>query len=263
MILIDLDTMRADRLGCYGYDSRPTCGRLDSLVKERGFHLFKNAFSSASWTTPATAKFLASRNIDFDTQEQGIPRGYRLFAEMLRTHGYYCAAFTGGGYLRTPGFEQGFHEYRWSRESGKAEDTFVPAASWLESAPIQPFFLFLHTYESHMPYTRDVLCKGLPSGRLGDLTQGEPLIPRASTVCSELTPAESLYMQAAYDGGVRVSCDATADFLLLLDEYDLWKDTVVVILSDHGEEFWDHFPIIRRAWPFAVFGAASGPVHDL
>jgi arylsulfatase A-like enzyme len=241
VILVDLDTMRADRLGCYGYVKRPTSARLDSLFAAKGFALFANAHSSSPWTLPATAKFFASRYLDFDLPG-GIPRSYTMLAEVLRNRGYYCIAYTGGAHLRATGLEQGFHEYHWSQDWGKVEDSFPPSETWLQQQRREPFFLFLHTYEPHTPYTRDIFCRGLPSGRLGNLSHGEPLMPPGITICSRLSEAESLYVQAAYDGGVRVACDAVADLFLRLDELELWERTVVVILSDHGEEFWEHFP---------------------
>ncbi len=245
VILIDLDTMRADRLGCYGYATRPTSSRMDSLLERRGFVLFENAHTSSPWTLPATAKFFTSRYLDFETPG-GIPRNYTMLAEVLRRHGYYCLAFTGGAHLRATGLEQGFHEYHWSQDWGKVEDSFPQSKRWLSMRRREPFFLFIHTYEPHTPYTRDLFCQGFPSGRLGNLSRGEPLFPRGLTTCGALTASESLYVQAAYDGGIRVACDAVADLLERLDKLELWDRTVVVVLSDHGEEFWEHFPLFAE-----------------
>lgn len=243
LIVIDLDTMRADRLGCYGYTERPTTTRLDSLLDAYGFYIFNTAYSPSPWTLPATAKMLTSRYIDID-EMASVPRRYATLAEILRNHGYYCIAYTGGVVLRFNGFEQGFHEYHWTKEVGKIEDTFPPAHEWLINNRIEPFVLFLHTYETHTPYTRDTFCRDLPNGRLGNLTSGEMIIsdPPRNWRCNELTAAESLYMQAAYDGGVRYACDGVTDFVLRLDREGLLNNTVIFIVSDHGEELWDHFP---------------------
>lgn len=239
VILIDLDTMRADRLNCYGYEERTTSERLDVFLRDKGFSIFRNAFSPASWTLPATAKFLCSRYLGFG-QGSTVDQGYATMAEVLRDSGYYCVGFTGGGYLRIPGFEQGFHEYYWTEEYGKVEDTFPPAMVWVREQSIAPFFLFLHTYEPHTPFTRDAFCGGLPRGRLGDISKGEKLFPDEFTITTEVTAEESLFIQAAYDGGVKKACDATAELFSLMDSLALWDNTIVAILSDHGEEFWDH-----------------------
>lgn len=245
LVLIVLDTMRADRLGCHGYTVRPTSGALDSLLNARGFALFHAAFSGGPNTLSATPKFFASRYLNIHHPES-VPRGNLMLAEMLRSNGYYCAAFTGGGVLQCPGFEQGFHEFHTTRGAGKIEEVFPPAHLWLEANATRPFFLFVHTYETHTPYTRDLFCRHLSNGRLGDISKGEPLMSGTAGARDvagdfmELSFEESLYVEAAYDGGVRVATDATVEFLTALDRLDLWDDTVVVILSDHGEEFWEH-----------------------
>jgi arylsulfatase A-like enzyme len=157
--------------------------------------------------------------------------------------------------LRLPGFEQGFHEYHWPEaEYGKVEDSFPDATSWLNQTTIRPFFLFIHTYESHRPYTRDTFCKDLPSGRLGNLSAGEPLLPKGITSCTELTRQESLYVEAAYDGGVKKACDATAALLLHLESLGLTEKTVVIVWSDHGEEFWDHSNVFAEHSSVSLYG---------
>ncbi len=102
--------------------------------------------------------------------------------------------------------------------------------------------MFLHTYEPHVPYTRDIFFEDLPHLSLEKPSlRAKLLLSDAQHIYdSNLTKVESLYVQAAYDGGIRTACDATVDFLLLLEELNLWRDTVVIILSDHGEEFWEH-----------------------
>lgn len=228
-------------MGTYGYGARPTTVCLDAMLGKRGYSLFEHAYSPAPSTLPATAKFLAGRYHDIH-RNGGVPRGYTLIQECLRDAGYYCAAFTGGGQLRSLGFEQGFHEFHWSEGVGKIEDSFSPAVEWLEANAGELFFLFLHTYETHMPYTRGEFCVGLPRGRLGDIIAGELLLPDEKGIRTNtpLTEPEKRYVSAAYDGGVKKATEGVADLLHELDRLELTDSTVVVILSDHGEEFWDH-----------------------
>jgi len=241
LLIIDLDTLRADRMGVYGYSKRPTTDSLDAELTQRGFFLFDNAYSPAPSTLPATAKFLSGRYHDIQ-QKKIVPRGYTFIQEYLRKAGYYCVAFTGGGQLRHQGFEQGFHEYFWSNKTGKIEDSFPQAIAWLQSNSHEQFFLFLHTYETHAPYTRDFFCRDLPTGRLGNLSAGELLIPRGSRIRTNtpLSKLEMRYVDAAYDSCVKKATDEVVALLHELDRLRLSDNTVVVILSDHGEEFWDH-----------------------
>lgn len=240
LILIDLDTARADRFGCYGYTERPTSARLDSFVEEKGFAVFGSAYSSAPYTVPATARFLTSRYHGASHDVASLDGNPPMLAEIMRDNGYYCAAFTGGGCLRTPGFDRGFHEFHWDGDLGKVDLTFPDAQDWLHITE-EPFFLFLHTFEPHMPYTRTHFVEGLPRGRLLDPSTHGTFLPRDINLESDLSRAESLYVQALYDGGIREASDAVADVFSLMDSLGLWSRTAVVILSDHGEEFWEHF----------------------
>lgn len=238
LVLVSLDTLRADRLDCYGYTARPTSERLEKTMADWGFAVFRRAFSASPWTIPGTAKFMASRYLDFHKVRR-VPDGATMLAEVLRDNGYYCAAFTGGGMVAVRGMDQGFHEYHWSTGFGKVEGSFPQAGQWLDRWDGGPFFLFVHTYETHRPYTRATFCRGLPRGRLGDLAAGERLTNAAANTTARLTAEERAYVQAAYDGGVHRACEATADLLEVLERTGRRRDTVVVILSDHGEELWD------------------------
>lgn len=238
LVLVSLDTLRADRLSCYGYTVRPASERLERTMARWGFAVFRRAYSASPWTIPGTAKFMASRYLDFHV-ERRVPDRNTMLAEVLRDSGYYCAAFTGGGMVAVRGMDQGFHEYHWSSGFGKVEGSFPQAAQWLEQWEGGPFFLFVHTYETHRPYTRDTYCRGLPRGRLGDLSAGERLTTAEANIAARFTAEEQAYVQAAYDGGVLRACDATADLLETLERTGRRRDTVVVILSDHGEELWD------------------------
>jgi len=243
LVLVVLDTLRADRLGCYGYTERPTSERLDRTLEEWGSALFSQAHSASPWTIPSTAKFMSSRFLDFHGVRR-IPESTTMLAEFLRAEGYYCAAFTGGGMVAVPGMEQGFHEYRWSSGFGKVEGSFPQAGQWLRQWDGGPFFLFVHTYETHRPYIRDTFCRDLPRGRLGDLSAGEPLFNREVNTVTPFTAEEQAYVQAAYDGGVFHACEATADLMDILDQTGKRRNTVLVILSDHGEELWDRHPLV-------------------
>jgi len=247
VILIMLDTLRADTLGCYGY-RRPTSPNIDRLAADPNSILFTRAFSSSPWTLPSHANMFTSKylgmNSDYDLGR--LFRKELTLAEVLRDAGYNTVAITGGAYVSYKlGFDQGFDLY-WETpelELGKIEEIYQKTIEWLERKRTHKFFLFFHTYETHTPYIRDTFAKELPRGRIprkfatrfaiGDL--------RITNIVSTATPQEKDYVRALYDGGV-MEADKYLGFLFdKLKEKGLWDNTIIIITSDHGEEFWEHF----------------------
>ena len=178
LLLVVLDTLRADGLSVYG-NRRATSPGLDRLA-ERGV-VFEQAVSHAPWTLPAFVGLLS-----------GSYPSPRVFAEKrlqvalveaLRDAGYATAAFTEGGFASSLfGFGRGFDTY-WEQEGkvalAKAGEVLEPqhqggvaktvdaALSWLRQNGGRRFFLMLHTYEIHYPYTYDGYAQTLSPGRLG------------------------------------------------------------------------------------------------
>jgi hypothetical protein len=127
VVLVSIDTLRADRLGCYGYNRRPTSPVIDSLAEESV--LFENYIASAPWTTPShlslfTSLYPSSHGVMtsftemWDGLEFGgtsyhkLPGSRVTLAEALAEKGFATAAFTGGGPMDPAiGFDQGFEVY--------------------------------------------------------------------------------------------------------------------------------------------------------
>jgi arylsulfatase A-like enzyme len=142
VILISLDTLRADHLGLYGY-SRATSPHLDSLARESV--VFDSAIAQSS-TTSASHRALFQSKL----ASQTTPRG-RALATVLEESGYRTAGFTGAGNVSAKiGFGIGFDIYEGDREGFSR--SFPKAEGWLREQGDAPFFLFLHTYDPHLPY---------------------------------------------------------------------------------------------------------------
>ena len=166
VVVIVLDTLRADRLGCYGY-ARETSPNLDRLASE-GF-LFENTVTASPWTAPSlislmTSLYPAAHDVR-DTPHPGLlAEGVTTLAEILRERGYETAAFTEGGYAKSDfGLGQGFELYPEEAIDAEAGHAIVGHPSrivenvgrtvrWLGERTDRPFFLFFHTYEVHAPY---------------------------------------------------------------------------------------------------------------
>ena len=165
IILISVDTLRADRLSCYGYRGRPT-PHIDALAK--GGTLFSQVSSQVPLTLPSHVSLLTSSypfsNGITDNGQQLGPNAVTL-ATLLKSRGYRTAAFVGGFVLdRRFGLNQGFDFYdspfdlhrRRGIDPGDVkrlgEEVVRAANHWLEENSGQPFFLFLHLYDLHTPY---------------------------------------------------------------------------------------------------------------
>ncbi len=222
LILVSLDTLRADRLSSYGYE-RDTSPNLDRLAA-RSF-LFRTAISQSSWTRPAHRSLF--------TGLYPIARGQhesRMLATEIWKAGYRTAAFTGGAQMRVRfGFHVGFESFRvhsWVRD-------LEPVGRWLESLGDRSFFLYLHTYEIHSPYQHTQMTSTAAAGRIGSrFSNDRGLRP--------LTEAERAHVSDLYDGGVQFTDRAMGRLLTEIERLGLADRTAIAIFSDHGEDLWEH-----------------------
>jgi arylsulfatase A-like enzyme len=238
LILVSLDTLRADRIGCYGYERATTPG-LDELAREGV--LFETAVTTAPWTLPSHASMLTGL---YPHHHGAIrPRGllarrYLSLAELLADRGYAAAAFTGGGHISDRfGFGQGFHPYEMLRDTSTAA-TVGRALHWLEEEASSPFFLFLHTYEPHMPYRDRHFANEAEAGRVGPSFERDDLMDlRAGTWVP--APEERRYISDLYDGDARSTDAALARLWQWLRERGELDRTMIIVASDHGEELFE------------------------
>lgn len=249
VILVLLDTVRADRLGCYGY-ARPTSPHLDALAAEGA--RFEQVVSAAPWTLPSVAGMLAGQY----PERVYTSRLEASLVEALQGAGIATAAFTEGGFVSKHfGLDRGFDH--WTEEEGPVqvflepgqrpdphsaggiERTFANAERWLEQHGDGPFFLLVHTYEPHTPYTHHDFTEGLDPGRVGPaftLAQQTALAANRMT----LTDAEREYVKALYDGDIASADRFVGRLLAKLDALGLADEVAVVVTSDHGEELGEH-----------------------
>lgn len=237
IILLSLDTMRGDRLGALGYP-KPLTPHLDALAREGV--LFEQATSTAPWTLPSHGSIFTSL-LPFDHGSTRETRPLRpslsMLAERLRNAGYRTAAFTGGAYVSAGfGFGQGFEIYEDLDGAGRIA---AAALKWVRSVKDQPYFVFVHTYEIHFPYTHtkfvekrflDQGMKPLDVEQLGAIHAGKRTV----------SPDERQFESELYDGDV-----ARADFVMgrMLEQMrqeGILDRAILVVLSDHGDDLWDH-----------------------
>lgn len=226
VVLFLVDTMRPDFLGCYGQDPSPS-PTIDRLAETA--LVFENAYAPSSWTKPSVASLFTGQSpAEHQVADFGdvLDSSFTTLAEQFQQAGYETAGFVTNGWLSQEfGFHQGFETYVFEdqRPAQLMVDEFN---SWLrQRSSAKPFFAYVHTIEPHAPYE-------LPGVGTLDLPYKEP----------ELEPSPQLLerLHRHYKGEIE-SVDRALDSLLqTLEAEGLSQQTLVVVVSDHGEEFFEH-----------------------
>lgn len=242
LILISLDTLRADHLGTYGYD-RPTSPNLDAFAEESV--VFEKMVAPAPNTPPShMAMFTGLLPVQSgfmggltETTMDILSDEHTTLPEILSSHGFATGSFTGGGRLHSESFFRGFDVHEVGGHLGTN-----PGVQWLKKHPDERFFLFLHSYQVHAPYIAakeykdlfvdpeyEVTFRPIPAN-LGKVRVGR----------KKLTPEELAYARDSYDAGIR---QADAQLQAIFDELEqagILDEAIVIVTSDHGEEFLEH-----------------------
>ena len=251
VIVISADTLRADSLGCYGY-GKNVSPSIDSFASENV--RFENAFSQSTWTLPSHLSILTGKfpgafgeylmkyipDVAFfdkvPSADVGLIPAVTL-PEVLRENGYYCAAFTDGVFLSTYyGFSRGFHTY--NERYGPDGNSLRLAKEWIDENLGKDFFVFIHTYLIHDYWMGDQLT--MEGGREKDvnglLSSVKSLFPDEDPRIF-LSSANNQRKRDWYDVRIRLFDSHLGEFLSFLKERDLYDDSLIVLLSDHGEAF--------------------------
>lgn len=246
-VLISIDTLRADHLGCYGYP-RPTSPFLDSLAQRAT--LFEEAYAQY----PSTLVSHMSMLTGLHPREHGVypPNSVlsdevEILPEVFQRAGFRTGAFTEGGFLRARfGFRRGFDVFSAQDRQGarKIKATFGRAVRFLEGVkPDDRFFVFVHTYAVHTPYDappkyRKPFWSGDPPP--GAIPATGPGLTRHNATGELLEPPVVDWLTALYDAGIRQTDEVVRDFFADLERLGLDDEVTVIVTSDHGEELQDH-----------------------
>ncbi|HYG65540.1 MAG TPA: sulfatase, partial [Thermoanaerobaculia bacterium] len=243
VIFYMVDTLRADHLGCYGY-GKPVSPHVDAFAREAT--LFETAVAQSPWTRPSVASMFTGvgpKTHGVNGRKDTLSPEALTLAEMLRSRGYRTAGFaTNGNVAKAFGVAQGFDTYELLPRA-RQHSRFVHqrAAEWLAEHGDDPFFLYLHTVDPHSPYKpeepfRARFAPNVPADGIGSL----PWLARLQTRKIPATPEVIGHLLALYDAEIAQNDASFGALMDLLRERRLWDDTVVVFVSDHGEEFHDH-----------------------
>jgi arylsulfatase A-like enzyme len=271
VLLVSLDTFRADHLSCSGYH-RHTTPFLDELAAggTRFSHASVNTHGTpSSHTTMLSSLYQETHRVwadreSGDRRAPSIPDGIALLQEIFGAAGWTTAAVTGGAWMSASyGFSRGFDHF--SDQGVDADQGAALFVETLESAMAdgRPVFALFHTYEVHSPY--------LPPEGYGSLfgtysSDVKPtwngLQPFSHTANRDLADSDLDFLVSQYDGEIRYLDDQLRWLFSRLEAMGFLDNAVVLVTADHGEEFGDHGGLLHRGTlfeelvrvPFIVWG---------
>jgi len=279
MVLIVVDTLRADHLGAYGY-RRETSPAIDGLAA-RGT-LFEASWGAAPWTLPSIMSIMTSRYPSGHRVENDglrLDTGIPTLAQTFEAGGYATGAFVSHIYVtETFGFGRGFQHFddfdlgdpEYRLEAGLEPDaTRVTDAAleWLAEQGDEPVFLFVHFFDPHWPYEPpDEFRAMFPSDYRGDLDAGYDSISRYQDRNIDMPEDYRSFLVDRYDGEIRYVDREIARLLEGLRETGRSDRSWITVTSDHGEEFKEHGSVGhgRNLYeevihvPLVIAGPASG-----
>jgi len=252
VVVILFDSLRADAIGPYGNSEMMTPALKRLAV---GGVTFQNCFANTSWTRPSTASILTSlypqahRAIDTkDTLSQDPP----YLPEILQSQGYHTTAILNNGNVAAGlGFGRGFDEVR---EIFRIDDRVIgqdPAGFTWENILLpyfeqrnqsdQPFFLYLHEVDPHSPYDPpEPFDKAYYPNYTGGIEGSTMVLNMANGNVMQLDAADLRYLKSLYLGEITYRDRYLGWILDFLEQSGLANNSLIIFLSDHGEEFKEH-----------------------
>jgi arylsulfatase A-like enzyme len=246
IILITLDTVRADHLPCYGYGKNTTPFLCDFATDAM---LFENAFTQMPLTGPSHASLLSSRYPDshgLTTHHTKLNANVTFLSQLLKRERYTTGAFTHClNIVARYGFDRGFDTYEHNGSHG-ADQISAEAVDWLQNNKEKKFFLWVHYFDAHWPYDPPPPYNKMYStgktrfDRYNNWTyQDNNDLFKALLANNSLNSEDIQRATDLYDGEIRFVDDQLPRLFRYLQESGLDKKTIIVITADHGESF-DH-----------------------
>lgn len=248
ILLVSIDTLRADHLGCYGYP-RPT-PTIDGLAGTS--FLFESMFTTSSTTLPAHFSLMTSLYPRDCRNGYSVSDSVTTLAEVLSRHGYLCLGFVSA--LPLDGrfnLDQGFHYYdddfsgsrgsiqlqdnKWFAhdfqvfDRNAEETTQKVLATLSRKPPSRPCFLWVHYYDPHLPY--------LPPSQFYDPAR---VTRTAFPYYHSPTPSDLESLHELYDGEIQFVDRQLKRLIDGLKRLDAFADTIIIVVADHGENLYEH-----------------------
>ena len=286
VIVLLIDTLRSSKVHAYYPKTRVKTPVLDEFAAKGT--LFERSQSPENWTKPSVASVLTSLHPATHRTKQDaskLPKSALMLSEVYKKAGFKTASFIANGYVSNAfGFDQGWDHYtNYIREARNtnASNVFGEAQSWIEKHKEGRFFVYIQTIDPHVPYD--------PPAKFLKMYDAQPYSGQVQNRRTHLmldeakknpkkyafTKRDKERIEALHDGEISYHDEYFGKFLVKLRELGLEENTIVVVTSDHGEEFQEHgswghghsvyqellgVPLMFR-WPGVVrAGERIGPV---
>ena len=252
VVLIVIDTARRDAFGCYGNPLKPT-PNIDAVAADGV--LFDQAISTSGWTLPAVASLFTGtwptihgglgKNVSLKPIRDEIPTGAEVLKKAgLQTLGFANAAFVSPMIHLDRGFDVFDHQYTYNHDYRKADKTIDAVIPVLRKNRTKSNFIMVHLFDPHLHYNAP------PPFRF-KYTKGRtiPAPPLSLGSCLELESEDRSrppvtediqYVRGMYMGEIGFVDFHLGRLMQQLKSLDMYDNTMLIIVADHGEEFWDH-----------------------
>jgi arylsulfatase A-like enzyme len=252
IVLISIDTLRADAVSCLGYE-RKTTPWMEEYFGNNGVR-FTRAQAPCTWTLPSHAGLFLSQFVSrhgVGSEDVRIPSSVTMLAEAFAEQGYETAAFVDKGFMDANyGFSQGFARY--DQRAGHFASSLPRCLDFLAHRDRRvPLFLFLHTYDVHAPYAAPEPYRSafltpdlVPPHDLRLVTPSPSVLQAANRESDNgavmLDPKFAPYWRALYDGGVLFVDHQLRGFFDTVQDNGFLDTPLTILFSDHGESFFEH-----------------------
>jgi arylsulfatase A-like enzyme len=252
VLIINIDTLRRDHCGIYKY-RRATTPSIDMMAARS--LVFDNMVSSSSFTVPSVGSLFTSLypsghgaigKDEMTLNKKSISENNLTLAELLEKDGYHTAAFSASPFISPEfGFGQGF-EFFSTTESAHADALYDKAMPWLDTHyHEQPFFVYVMFFDPHQPYDPPASTeRQFQKDYLGykiwpdSMLKNKPV--RVAKLSPKITPVELEFAKSMYDSEISYVDQFVGLILQKMETTGLLDRTMVIITSDHGEEFLEH-----------------------
>ncbi len=256
VVVVLVDTLRADKMGAYGYKQRVTTPNFDAFAK--GGMVWENTISQNAWTVPSVASLFtgvdpqAHRALNFRQGEalatDTINDTHDTLAESFKGAGYHTVAYVKSTVLSTShGYAQGFDKFEvvggkdqaWGHSARELNDAAIPGIK-AAAATGKPFFAYLHFMDPHSPYTAPEPWYSKYKGDYTGPMDGAHVQLETAFKNGTMTEADWRHELALYDAEIEYWDTQFGRFWKELESSGLAKNTIVVLTADHGEAFNEH-----------------------